>query len=407
MNHTPNLSRRPRRRNAAGFTLAEVLLAGTLGALLLMSLAASTVTMTENLHDLEVKAGIAHDENAVLGQLTRDIREAWTATVPTSNSLQLFDSEGNVTEWYLEGGNLVVEKPDGDVDSVIEDITSISFVPTYADRHREGTVASYDTSWYAKGALATPAVAMALEEDDSLSLAFSVPIDDVAVGGSGDEQVLTAQAGILTLPIAWGVEDGHSPGDLSIELYAAAAPGSADPIGAPLGAVTLDGAALPAAVENEWTGGWTAPSTEIGISLASMGVDLEPGRGYAIVLRPEHHGELVLKSHMVFGSPDDDDTSLSVDEGSFVVQSLRVPYSLSGLVDTTTTVVTSEISRISITLVPNGRPVQTRSAALLNQVLSDDPWLGSVAGESAPTNSYGDTSVGGGGGSGGTVMGGV
>ncbi len=385
----------PRNRGEVGFTLAEVLLAGTLGSLLLMALAASTLTFTETLHDLEEKAGIAVDENAVLGTLTRDIREAWTATVPASNRLKLFDSDGNVTLWYLEGKNVKVIKPDGDTDAVIENVDSILFEPSHEDRRREGDVATNDATWYSKGALASPNAPLVLGKNDDVALAFTVPIDDTAIGASGDEQILSAQAGVIAIALARGNDDGTA-GSLSIELYETLGPGSGVPVGSALGAVSLVSTLLPEAVD-DGSGNWLAPTTDLPISLSSMGVQLEPGAGYAIVMNLGN-GELVLNSHMIFGAGDDDDTAVALNHGAFAVQARRVPFSLSGSVDSTTTILSQEITRISITLVPDGRPVQTRSAALLNQVLSDDPWLGSVAGEEAPGGGSVGSGVGGGGG---------
>src|SRR5262245_33105900 len=75
----------------AGFTLAEVLLASVLGALLLTALAVNTFGFTMNLDALEEKAGVKEnpDPDPVLRRMTKDIREAYWAEMPSANELDL------------------------------------------------------------------------------------------------------------------------------------------------------------------------------------------------------------------------------------------------------------------------------------------------------------------------------
>ena len=98
-----------------GFTLPEVLLAGVLGAMLLTALSYATFEFALGIHHLEVKAGVADEDDAILRQITRDIREAWWANIVTDSHLQLANETGEMTEYYLDGADLMIARPNGDV----------------------------------------------------------------------------------------------------------------------------------------------------------------------------------------------------------------------------------------------------------------------------------------------------
>ncbi len=66
------------------------------------------------------------------------------------------------------------------------------------------------------------------------------------------------------------------------------------------------------------------------------------------------------------------------------MQPYAVPFDVKGPWSMTSTVVTDVISMITLTAYPTNRPLQQRSAAVLSQALSDDPWAGVVPGEASP-----------------------
>src|SRR5262249_10827728 len=146
----------------AGFTLAEVLLASVLGAILLTALAVNTFGFTLNLDNLEQQAGVGEnpDPDPVLHLMTKDIREAYWATMPDSNTLDLASPTGDVTEYKVAGSKLSVTRPNGDTGVILKDFTSMTMLPSYIDRMREGPVVNNDGKWLDEVAPAGSAVAL-------------------------------------------------------------------------------------------------------------------------------------------------------------------------------------------------------------------------------------------------------
>jgi len=320
-------------------------------------------------------------------EVTRDIREAWHADLAASNHIRLTAPDGDVTEYFVAGNDLKVERPNGDTGVVYEDLSSITFDTTTVTRNREGTPASADALWYSKPAPGTSPVAFDVPQGGQLSLAFVAPAldSDIPGGGSGDEQVLSAQPGVLTLPLAWIT--GTNPESLDVALHQSWGPGSAEPNGTALGSVAIADSSLPIAVWNDSDPAdpfWEVPSSTVALSLSGLGVTLTPGAGYTLVLSATGDARMLMAAHPELPSPSNDDTAMA-SGGSYVVQPVTVPFSMTGPYSLTTTAATNEIIRVSIEIVPNGRPGLTRSAALLSQALSEDPWYGVVSGEAAPT----------------------
>lgn len=382
----------------AGFTFAELLLASALGAMLLSALAASTVVFTENLRHLEVKAGIAEDVDSVLGAMTRDVREAWLAEVlaaggagsgiqggagsGNSERLVLTQPGGGQIVYWRENDDVHVMRPDGNEDVLLEDIESLVLSQTMADRLREGAGTSADAVWFAKGDLATPAQALEVPVGGLLSLAVVPPLNASAIGGSADDQLNAAAPGLLSVPVSWIPGSGGQL--LQVSLFESRGPGSAIPDGNSLGSLSLDGDAVVPPAVGDGFGGWLPPTANINVGLDTFGASLSPGVGYCLVLEAGGDAQVLAEAYTFFGDPDDEDVAVQDTDGIWDVKAMRVPLALSGVCSTTSTLAQQVVSRVSITIVPNGRPLQTRSVSVLSQVLSDDPWLGVVAGDSSP-----------------------
>lgn len=367
----------------SGFTLYEVLLAGSLAAMLVTALAYATMQFAMGVTHLEQKAGISDPEETALRMLTRDIRQAWWAEVPDDETLHLADTEGNVTEYFRDGNLLKVRRPNGDEGTIYAGLTDLSIMAQTTDRNREGPPDLYDTAWYTQTNVVSTAVALQVESGGVLALAFQTPVDDGDVPGfsDGGEQVLSLSPAVVNVPIAF--VPGTAAEGVSISLYESRAPGSAVPYGDALDSLTVEGSSLPLAEADG--SGYEPPSATTAISLSGFASSLVPGRGYTLLFAPTGDAEAVFKARTAFPNSLSDDVAVKdpIPGSSYVKLPLVVPYSLSGPFSITTTVDTPVVSSVSITIVPDIRPSQTRSASLLSQTVVEDPWYGVVPGETA------------------------
>jgi len=382
---TSSLSYSPRRlRGMRGFSLPEILATGVIGALLLTALAYATTEFAVGVGHMEKKAGIDDGEDMVLRLLTRDIREAWWAEVPDTHTIELADPEGNITRYYLEDGSLKVLKPNGDMGDLLSDLTTFDVEALTVDRYREGEPSTYTGDWYTRAMPAGLSFALEVPEHGKLSLGFQAPVKDSELPGGGvptPEELILIHAQQISLKLAWIQDD--SDDDLLVQLFESSGPGSGLPQGDAIGSISIDGSALPDAVAVG--GSWAEPTATVTLNISGIAPYIEEGVGYAVVLNPEGSSRIVLSAKAEMPSVDRDDIMLKDNWGEdYVSLPLAVPFTLSGQYMLTGTIVTPVVSTISMTLIPESGQIQTRSATLLGQSVSDDPWAGVVPGELAP-----------------------
>ncbi len=370
------------RRAQSGFTLAELLLASVLGAMLLSALAISTFGFASALDHMEEEAGINDDADPVLRRLTKEIREAFWVQHPEPGRLVLADANGALTEYFVQDGALWVERPNGDTGVIYTGFTDFFMESASMQRKREGVPVSADGIFYAASEAGVP-VALVIdgadEAQEAFALGFVAPAvpSDIPGQAPDEEQVLSVQASAFDLPIAYADLWGNET--VTFKLYEGWAPGKAKPYGSLLAVVTLDGDDLPAAV-SDGSGGWLPP---VGLATISLSEALEPGVGYTLQVEVAGHNQLVMSAVPVASLDGHDEVAL-LTGGSWVVQSAVVPFNVKGPWSKTSTVVQDVISMVTLTAYPEDRPLQQRSAAVLSQALTEDPWLGIVPGESAP-----------------------
>jgi prepilin-type N-terminal cleavage/methylation domain-containing protein len=379
MTHTFPRSSSPALRSARGFTLAELLLASVLGAMLLTALAVSTFGFTSSLDYLEAKAGVGGDIDPVLRRMTRDIREAWLVEQPEPDRLALTHPDGDVTEYRVEDGNLVVKRPNGDEGVVYSGLESFAIDTATAPRKREGPAVIRDGAWLAKAAGASP-IAYTVPVDGALALGFVAPSMSEEVSGLGvaEEQVVAVASSVVELPIAW--VNGTAQHQLQVQLFESWAPGKAKPYGTPLATLNIPGSSIPQATGG--AGSYNVPSEMVPITLPAT---LTPGTGYTVVAKVLGNSQIVTEASFAMPGPLDDEVAVqSVAGGGYVVQAVTVPFKMKGTYQTTSTVASEVISRVTIVATPEGKTPQQRSASVLSQAYTDDPWLGTVPGQTAP-----------------------
>ncbi|MFT7464641.1 MAG: Tfp pilus assembly protein PilV [Pseudohongiellaceae bacterium] len=375
----------PKSRSQSGFTLAEVLVAGILGAILLTAVSDATFSFAFTVAHLEETQGQADDEDTVMRLMTRDIRESWWAEIESSSHLKLQNDEGNFTEYYLNDGDVVKIRTDGSMDTLFEGVAGLSFTGTTDERLREGPAVAMTGLWYDHGGSAFPAVGMPISVGSKLSLAFTVPAIDSdlpTVLSSNTEEILGTSLGSISVPVAW--IPGSTLQNLSIKLYETRGPGQASPRGTALGSISLPGSSLPAASSSG--GSWAVPSTNVTINLNNIGGQLIPGAGYSLVVSATGDAQVVVAAQPVMLSNVTDSVAIKdASPGSQYVEiSMAVDYSLSGSHSMTSTTNTPALNSVTVVLTPDDRPSQTRSASLLSQIISESPWYGVLEDESAP-----------------------
>jgi len=365
----------------AGFTLAEVLLASVLGALLLTALAVNTFGFTMGLDALEEKAGVKEnpDPDPILRRMTKDIREAYWAEMPSSNELRLATPEGEVTRYWVTGSDLHLMRPNGDQAVILKDFSSMTMEPTFVERKREGNVVSGDGKWLDVPAPAGTPMAIEIPAGNAVALAFTTPATPAEIPGAVpiDEELLSVQTSVIDLHIA-GYQGSRSK-KLQVSLYESWAPGKARPYDSALAAMECSIGSLPQAVAVG--GGWQVPATTTALSLSCS---LEPGVGYTLVLTATGSSKLVFQAVPKFPTTGFNEVAMQVGTGPWVAQPMVVPFDIKDPWTRTSTITEEVLTRVTVSVVPQNRPLIQRSAALLSQTVSDDPWLGVVAGESAP-----------------------
>jgi hypothetical protein len=370
----------PSRSSQAGFTLAETLLSSVLGALMLTSLALTTFSFTHTLDYMEDAAGVNGDADPVLRRMTKEIREAWYVEMPNADTLDIFDDQGLKTQYAVkEGTSLWVKRPNGDEGKIYGPFIDFTMDPSFVERKREGSPVNHDGIFYAASTTGTALTLVAAGSNEGLALAFTAPQipGDVPGQAAATEQVTDVAMSAIDLPIAWF--NGTGTKKVDIALYEGWAPGKARPYSDPKASVTLDATGFPAAVFA--SGQWQVPSTTTAISLSAT---LQPGVGYTLIVKPQGNtNKIVMKAIPVVPSVNFDEVA-KLSGGSWIAQPYVVPFDVKGPWTATSTEVTQAISMITLTAYPTDRPLQQRSAAVLTQCLTSDPWLGVVPGEVAP-----------------------
>ena len=401
--------RPPRPRGArAGFTLAELLLAATLGALLLLATATASGTFGRQMSQLHEDHGASLE--AALEQVSDAIRYAWWVDVPSTSRLVVTDPEGHETSWQFSDGKLLVTRPNGKSGIVLEDLQGASFTAESLTRYREAApTVRNGTFWSASAPLGTAPTALLLEDGDALALGFcpasAAPINVSPVAGVTEQLV---QANLSTVAIAMA---GVPPiaGNVSLSLYRARAPDDPRPVGPSLGQATLAVSALPTAttqvidlhnghivkhIPEGYAWGWWknysqyqftvfSPTANVNLNLATLDAIVEPGKAYTLVVRMSGNGGIAVETHAV-ATAAGSGVARSIANGAFSEQPLAVPRSLSGVLTMTRTTATDVVRRVAISLASTGGQELSGTATVIGQAMADDPWLGVVPGETDP-----------------------
>ncbi len=382
-------------RPAHGFTLTEVLLAATIGAVLMTALAASVGTFAETVDYLDDES--VADADVALARIAADVRYAWRVDVPTRSELEVVDGSGGTTRYYGSSGDLRVTLPTGEDGVLLPSITALTFENEEVERLREGATSTFSGVLHRQLPILAIPSGLELEPGDALALSFQVDSDAGSGRISGvSEQVVGFTPSVIHLLVA-----AAGPGaTLSLDIMESRAPADARPrptasslnsvqalSGARIPAATVGGSSVSGASTSTVSGAssvssplFDAPGTPVPINISGVVSELEPGVAYTVVIRAGGSDSTILA-----GYPDTLKTSVQKQSGgNWARQSLIVPMLVSGTYRTTSTTASEEVSMVRTAVTTDDGIQRIGSAAVYSQVLADDPWLGVVVGDTAP-----------------------
>jgi prepilin-type N-terminal cleavage/methylation domain-containing protein len=359
----------------AGFTLVEVMLAATMGALLLAAAASSSGTFAETVAHLD--AGNTDKYESALARIDRDVRYAWSVSVPDRSQLLVTGPDGLLTQYHLVGSDLIVTRPDGSSGALLSGLTTFGFNADSQQRLRSGastTVSGVIGSLSAPGG--TSAALMQLSGGNSVALSFMGNSNAGArsVAGTNDrisQWTLTS----IELPLA-----GVGLGTVNFAIYPATGPGRGDPRSAAsaLASWSLALAALPVGSFTIRGGHvtYTPPATLTAVAVPSL--VLQPGVAYTLVIDFAGAGNLNLA---LYGSTSRRDEVSRSGGGAWSPLAGAIPFTVHGDATCTTTTATTVTTQVRTTLQSGAGDTYVGSACVYSQVLAPDAWLGVVPGE--------------------------
>jgi prepilin-type N-terminal cleavage/methylation domain-containing protein len=366
-----------RRHHAqAGFTLAEMLIAATLGAVLLTAAASSAGTFSATLAKIESKAADEY-ENA-LARIDRDVRYAWWVDVPASDRLQVVGPDNLTTIYHVVGDSLLVTRPDGSSGSILSGLASLSFEKDEMLRLRSDRPTMVDTTMASVDAPATAGVMQLIRPNNTLALGF--------MGGSNAGPLMVA--GVDDRYTAWrptsleftAAKVGN--GTATFTLYEAFGPGRADPRpgAAPLASWSVGLAALPVGEVTSTSPVvvYAIPDVDTSVAIPALPDFLEPGVAYTLLVNVSPGASLLVLGHT---SAAHEDQLTKTSAGPWTPASFTVPFAVRANAGCTTTLSSTVTTQVRTTLQSEEGGTYVGSACVYSQILAEDPWLGVVPGE--------------------------
>lgn len=411
-------------RSVRGVTLLELMLASSLGAVLLIATTHMAQLFTQQVEHLREEAD--DDLETACEGIAASIRNAWCVSQPATDTVEVEDANGDVTTYAVVGTELIVTRPSGAEGVLLGDVSACTVGTETSTRYREAaTTDVYDAWWTTAGAGSTTATM--LDHDETIAIGFVPPlsapssvehvagVEEERVGVTLEDITLTLDVIDFTDHIFWHLfpkgsrpNGASTPGDITVTLYEARGPGSAIPDGSALAQTTIDFTSLPtnayywqdsvtgAIVEPQPQGagyGWwfnknpnvglvvSVPSAPITVPIGGLGVELEPGRAYTIVIEPGEWNAVALELTTAASGVDSVAYSSSGGVGALADTTVGVPFTLEGTSTYTQTAEYTVVQSLSLTIDLADGSTHTSSAAVTGQVAVSDPWLGAVPGD--------------------------
>lgn len=367
---------RSRQHPQAGFTLAEMLIAATLGALLLTAAASSAGTFTEAVARIETESVDSYEN--VLARIDRDVRYAWWVDVPAHDRLQVVGPDNLVTVYHVVGNDLLVTRPDGSSGSILTGLDSLSFDNDTMQRLRSNRTTQFVATMASVHAPASAPTGYAVSSTTTIALSF--------MGGSDAGPRMVAGVDdryTYWLPTSLDLNLARvGNGTITFTLYPAFGPGRADPRpgAAAIATWSYNIAPLPAAVVVTTTPRtlYAAPAAEVSIPIPALAQQLEPGVAYTLLVNISAGAQLVWAQ---YSSAARTDEMSKVGAGAWTALPFTVAWTLRAEAGCTTTEEADVTTQVRTTLQSSAGGTYVGSACVYSQILAEDPWLGVVPGE--------------------------
>jgi prepilin-type N-terminal cleavage/methylation domain-containing protein len=158
-----------------GFTLVELLLAVTIGSVLLTTVASGLQLFSQELEHVRDEPDLRLEEAALLA--TGKIQDAWWVEANSASDISLADPSGDETRLRLSGTDLLLTRPSGAEGVLLSGVASLGFGTETTQRLRDDTVTTATGPWFSRPAPFGPDVELILKEDDELCFAFHMSDD--------------------------------------------------------------------------------------------------------------------------------------------------------------------------------------------------------------------------------------
>ncbi len=366
--------------SAKGFTLVEMLVAATLGALLLAAAASTAGSFTQSMAQLQTDAADSYEN--VVARIDRDVRYAWWADVTDSHRLRIVGSDNLVTEYYMVGNSLLVTRPDGSSGSVITGLDALNFEEQAVQRLRSGSLTTVASTLASKAA-PTGVVpgGYAMPSGQTLAISFVGASDAGARSVAGvSDQYTGWQPTTLDMTLA-----RFGTGTLTFRLYYAYGPNRAEPrpgsapiatwtaslLGMPLGVILVPSPPAPRPV-------YAMPGSILALNFPALARPLEPGVAYTLTLDVSAGSTLIIGHHPGAARTDQ---MFKTGAGAWQGLPATIAFTVRGNGTCTTTQASNMTSQVRTSMQSSSGGTYVGSACVYSQVMADDPWLGVVAGE--------------------------
>jgi prepilin-type N-terminal cleavage/methylation domain-containing protein len=382
-------ARRVGARGPSGFSLVELMLALTLGAVLLTSVASMAGSMSRTIAQLQAESTDSYDK--AMARMSRDVRYAWWVDVPTRNQLRIADSRNRVTEYYRVGNSLLVRLPTGEEGAVVTGLDMVNFQADMTQRLREAAVRGMSGRIHHVPTPATASGGLKMLPGNSVALAFIAHSD----AGEGDvpgvrENITQFLPTRFDLPIA----KATLTGSFRVEIYPARAPGDARPLAGAAALTSFDvnfvvlpfATVLVAATNplDPSTAFYAAPTSHLPIVIPGFAPTLRPGTAYSIVVTILSGSMGVMAGYVNAAGVNPAVQLRTSAAAPWTTLAASVPFSIHGDYTLTASADTDVARGVQIDLLPSAGEQRSSTVVVHSQILADDPWLGVIPGETAP-----------------------
>ncbi len=191
---------------AGGFTLVEILLAMTIGSVIVATLAQTTYVFGQSMTELRGDAG--SDLARALEMMARKVRTAWLVENRFANQLITFDALGRRTTFALDGQELEVTQPTGASGILLTRVAKVSFDFETVRRLREATPLTVVGRWSNSSPGGPPSSFRVQQKGDDTEFGFGLQVPSSRPGEVGqavpdvEEQLIDARVQQLVLTLS-------------------------------------------------------------------------------------------------------------------------------------------------------------------------------------------------------------